>query len=368
MLRVRLMLMAAVVAMLGFGLRAQAQTAPLRVAIAGLAHGHVYGFLHRYQHDPRIEIVGMQETDKAFGARVAAEYKIDSSMVYTDLDEMLNKTHPQVVLTYTNTFEHRRVVEICAKHKTNVMMEKPLATTAADAHAIEKAARESGIKVLVNYETTWYASNKAAYDLLHENAIGEMRKFVARDGHEGPKEINVQPEFLAWLTDPKLNGGGALYDFGCYGADLVTWLMDDARPVAVTAITHTNKPEIYQHVDDEATIVLTYPKAQAILQASWNWPFSVKDIQVFGQTGYVKTVQTDKILVRRKGEKQEQEMTAKALDAPDSDSVAYLRSVILDGRKAEGPTSLKTNVIVAEIMDAARESAATGKTVRLKGE
>ena len=69
-----------------------------------------------------------------------------------------------------------------------------------------------------------------------------------------------QPEFLAWLNDPKLNGGGALYDFGCYGADLMTWLMDGQRPISVTATTQQIKPDIYPRVDDEATIILTYPK------------------------------------------------------------------------------------------------------------
>ena len=63
---------------------------------------------------------------------------------------------------------------------------------------------------------------------------------------QGPKEINVQPEFLAWLTDPVKNGAGALFDFGCYGANLMTWLMDNQRPLAVTAIAQTNKPAIYR--------------------------------------------------------------------------------------------------------------------------
>jgi len=337
----------------------------MRVAIAGLAHGHIFGFLKNYQHDPRIEIVGIAEADEAFAKQVASEYKLSPSLFYSDLEEMLEKTHPQAVLAYTNTFEHRRVVEICARHKIDVIMEKPLAVSAEDAHAMEKAAREAHIQVMVNYETTWYASNRAAHDLLHQGAIGEMRKFVARDGHRGPKEIGVGPKFLSWLTDPKLDGGGALFDFGCYGADLVTWMMEGERPITVTAVTQQIKPEIYPRVDDEATIVLTYPKAQAILQASWNWPFDVKDIQVFGRTGYVKTVLRDKILVRREGEHAEQEETAKPIPAPDDDEVSYLRAVVLDGKKPEGPTSLETNVIVTEILDAARESATSGKTIRL---
>jgi glucose-fructose oxidoreductase len=342
-----------------------APAAPLRVAIAGLAHGHVFGFFDYYLHSPMIQIVGIEETDHAFALRVAERYKLDTNLLYTDLDEMLTKTHPQAVLTYTDTFDHEMVVETCARHHVDVMMEKPLAVSLADARAIQHAAQAAHIRVLVNYETTWYPSNRGAYALLHAGGIGPLRKFVARDGHNGPKEIGVGPEFLSWLTDPKLDGGGALFDFGCYGADLVTWLLDNEQPLAVTAVTQQIKPGEYPRVDDEATIVVTYPKAQAIIQASWNWPFGVKDIQVYGKTGYVKTVERDRILVRREGERKEQELTAKPIPSPDDDPIAYLRAVVLDGKRPAGPSSLETNIIVMEILDAARVSAATGKTIRL---
>jgi predicted dehydrogenase len=244
------------------------------------------------------------------------------------------------------------------------MVEKPLAVSMEDALAIEHAAKQGRIHVLVNYETTWYRSNRAAYDLVHEKAIGEIRKVVIHDGHRGPKEIGVQPEFLAWLTDPKLNGGGALFDFGCYGADLMTWLMDGQRPDTVTAITQRIKPDIYPNVDDEATIVLTYPKAQAIIQASWNWPFDRKDMEVYGETGYVITDRRDDIRVRRKGE-EEKRIAAKPIKAPYDDSLSFLRAVIVDGVATDGPSSLRTNVIVTEILDAARRSASSGRTIRL---
>ena len=105
------------------------------------------------------------------------------------------------------------------------------------------------------------------------------------DGHSGPKAINVQPEFLDWLSDPVRNGGGALFDFGCYGANLMTWMMDNQRPLAVTAVTQHFQPDVYPRVDDEATILLEYPKAQGIIQASWNWPFNRKDFEVYGDHG-----------------------------------------------------------------------------------
>jgi predicted dehydrogenase len=344
----------------------KAEEAPLRVALAGLVHGHASGFFDRFQHRADLQVVGIAEADRQLTSQFAKKYGLAPGLFYSDLEEMLKATHPQAVLAYTNTYDHRRVVEICARYGVHVMMEKPLAVSLEDARAIEEAARAGKIQVLVNYETTWYRSNQAAYDLVHEKAIGEIRKVVVHDGHSGPKEIGVGPEFLAWLTDPKLNGGGALFDFGCYGADLATWLMDGRRPDSVTAVTQQIKPEVYPRVDDEATIIVTYPHAQAIVQASWNWPFSRKDMEVYGQKGYAITVGRDAVRVRLP-EKEEISADAKPLEKTKGDSVSYLRAVLLGGLKPEGQSSLETNVIVTEILDAARQSAATGKTVSLAG-
>lgn len=338
--------------------------APLRVGIAGLVHGHVGGFLQQNLHRPDVQVVGVAEGDTKIAAFYESKFSLPHEIFFASVEEMLGKTKPEAVLIYTNTFDHRRVVEACARHHVPVMMEKPLAVSNEDARAIEAAARRGNIPVLVNYETTWYRSNRAAYDLVHENAIGDIRKIVVHDGHQGPKEINVEPWFLSWLTDPRLNGAGALFDFGCYGADLATSLMDGRRPDTVTAVTQHIKPDIYPRVDDEATIILTYPKAQAILEASWNWPFSRKDMEVYGQTGYAITVARDAIRVRLP--KQEEKLEdAKPLDPRESDSVNYLRAVVLEGMKPQGLSSLETNLIVTQILDAARQSAAAGKTIRL---
>ena len=343
-----------------------AEEAPLRVALVGLVHGHAFGFFDQFQRRKDLQVVGISEADRSLVAQFAKRYSLGPQLFYSDLEEMLKKMHPQAVLAYTNTYDHRRVVEICARYGVPVMMEKPLAVSLEDAQAIEKAARAGEIQVLVNYETTWYRSNQAAYDLVHENAIGEIRKIVVHEGHRGPKEIGVGPEFLSWLTDPKLNGGGALFDFGCYGADLATWLMDGRRPDSVTAITQQIKPDIYPRVDDEATIILTYPHAQAIIQASWNWPFSRKDMEVYGQMGYAITVARDQVRMRLP-EKAEISADAKPLEKTKEDSVSYLRAVVLGGLKPDGQSSLETNLIVTEILDAARQSAATGRTVSLAG-
>src|SRR5260221_5340456 len=339
---------------------------PLRVVLAGLAHGHAFGFFDQFQKRMDLQVVGIAEADGQLVAQFEKKYGLAPGIFYPDLEELLKKTHPQAVLAYTNTYDHRRVVEICARYGVPVMMEKPLAVSLEDARAIEKAAHEGKIQVLMNYETTWYRSNQAAYDLVHEKALGEIRKIVVHDGHSGPKEIGVGPEFLAWLTDPKLNGAGALFDFGCYGADLATWLMDGKRPDSVTAVTQRIKPDVYPRVDDEATIILTYPHAQAIVQASWNWPFSRKDMEVYGQKGYAITVGRDAMRVRLPG-KEESSAAAKPLEKSKGDSVSYFRAELLGGLKPEAQSSLDTHMTVTAIPEPARKSAATGKTVSLVG-
>ncbi len=340
---------------------------PLRVVLAGLAHDHAYGFFDQLRKRQDVELVGIAESDHALTASYASRYGLDASLFHDDLDALLTKTHPQAVLGYGSTIDHRRVVEVAARHGVHVMVEKPLAVSLTDGVAIQKAARDAKVHVLVNYETTWYRSNRAAYDLVHDGSIGEVRKVVVHDGHKGPKEIGVSPAFFAWLTDPEKNGGGALYDFGCYGADLMTWLMDGRRPDSVSAITQRIKPDVYPRVDDEATLVLTYPRAQAILQASWNWPFDRKDMEVYGRTGQVVTVKRDAVRVRLP-DKDEQVVDAKALPPHYADSLSYLKAVVAEGLAPEGLSSLETNMVVTEILDAARRSALTGKVVAVAAE
>jgi predicted dehydrogenase len=227
-------------------------------------------------------------------------------------------------------------------------------------------AREHHIQVLVNYETTWYASNRAAYDEVKNGHLGAVRRVVVHDGHEGPKEIGVPPEFLSWLTDPAQNGAGALYDFGCYGVDLMTHLMHGEAPLTVTAVVNHDKPQLYPNVDDDATIVLAYPQAQAVIQASWNWPFGRKDMEVYGATGYAITVGPDQMRLRLQHDSEEQLKTVAPLSPSEGNSLSYLAAVLRGQIVPHGDLSaLDTNVIVMQILDAARESARSGRSVHI---
>lgn len=345
-----------------------AEPTPVRFAIVGLVHDHARGFIPAMSSRHDVQLVAIVEPDRELAARYANDYRLAEGLFHTNLETMLDQVKPQAVAAFTSTFDHRRVVEACAPRGVDVMMEKPLAVNMEHARAIEAAARKAGIQVVVNYETTWYPANHAAYALIHERKeIGEVRKIVVHDGHQGPKEIGCSAAFLEWLTDPVLNGGGALTDFGCYGANLITWLMKEQRPSSVLAVTQQIKPQIYPKVDDEATILLTYPQAQGIIQASWNWPFNRKDMEVYGRTGYALVPDQNHLRVRQ-ANSTETDAPVPSLAIPHRDPLSYLAAVVRGELRPSGLSSLEVNLIATEILDAARESARTGKRVSLPAE
>jgi len=344
-----------------------ADAKPLRIAIAGLNHGHVTAFLKAAQERPAdVTVVAVWDPDAALLSEYGTSSHLASDLLYTDLARMLDVVKPEAVATFTDTYSHPLVVEACTARHIPVMMEKPLAVDTKAARAMQTVSERTHTPVIVNYETTWYRSHAEMWNVLHERkAAGPIRKMVAMDGHQGPREINVQPEFFAWLTDPVKNGAGALFDFGCYGANLMTWMMDNQRPLKVTALTQTEKPEIYPKVDDEATVLLEYPKAQGIIQASWNWPVGRKDLEVYGAKGYAIATGGDNLRLRLPGMRTDETPKLTELPPMERDSISYLIAVARGRLKPYGLSSLENNVIVTEILDAARESAKTGRTISL---
>lgn len=341
---------------------------PVRIAVAGLSHDHVHWLFGRDNNINDVEITGIYEPDERLWQRYKEMYDLDANLHYTNLGQMLNHTQPEAVTAFGPTYDHLSLVEVAAPMGIHVMVEKPLAVNLEHATKMKKLADEHSIQLITNYETSWYASNHELYRLFKsENQFGKIRKIEVNDGHQGPKEIGVSDGFLEWLTDPVLNGGGALMDFGCYGANLVTWLMDGKEPESVTAVTQTFKPGIYSKVDDEATIILTYPGTQAVIQASWNWPYGRKDMQVYGQTGYINALNASDLQIKENEESTLKSVTLQPRQYPYNDPFSYLAGVVKGKVELDSSdlSSLENNITVMKILDAAKQSAKSGKTIYL---
>lgn len=345
------------------------QQPPLRVGVAGLVHTHVHWILGR-ENRGDIEIVGIAEPNRELAQQYAEQHGYSMEIVYPTIEEMLEKTKPEAVLAFNTIYGHLEVVEKCAPKGIHVMVEKPLAVSLEHARKMEILARHHGIHLLTNYETSWYGSNHTAKLLIESEAqtFGPVRKIVVHDGHPGPIEIGCNPEFLEWLTDPVLNGGGALTDFGCYGANLSTWLMNGRKPESVVAVTQQIKPHLYPKVEDEATIILRYAEAQAILQASWNWNYNRKDMEVYCRNGYVLCPNRGDLKIMRSEKEGAETQKAEAPMPPFDDPFSYLEAVVR-GRITVAPSdlpALENNMTVVEILEAAKISAKEGRRVALK--
>ena len=350
-------------------INAQTTTTPVRLAIAGLTHDHIAFLLNR-KNKTDITIVGIYETNIELSHRYAKKYNLDTALLYTDLGKMLDAVKPEAVVAFGSVYQHLSVVEACAPRHIHVMVEKPLAFNMEHAKRMEELAKKYNIFLLTDFETSWYTSTAKAYQLISDsNYLGNIKKVVVHDGHQGPKEIGCTKEFLSWLTDPEQNGGGALVDFGCYGANLMTYLMKGQEPVSVTAVTQHFKPEVYPKVEDEATIILSYPTAQCIIQASWNWPFSRKDMEVYGDKGYIIAANKNTLRLRNQESESEQMEQITSNDIPVyEDPFSYFADVVRGKIKvpANGLYSLENNITVVKILEAAKESAKNGKAVILK--
>jgi predicted dehydrogenase len=341
-----------------------APVSPIRLAVVGLVHDHARILFPMLKGRSDFQLVAVVESDPVLIERYERQYGLDPSLFVSNLEELFSRQPVDAVATFTTTLGHRAVVEACAAHHVDVMMEKPFAVNLGEARAMAKAAEAAGISLVVNFETSWYASNAAAYQVaVRDGSLGKIRKILVQDGHSGPKTIGVSPEFLGWLSDPQ-QGGGATLDFGCYGADLITWIMGGRRPVAVTAVAQNLQPTVYSKVEDESTIILEYPEAQGIIQASWNWPVGRKDMEIYGERGALVVPDGQHLHFATLTSK-EGEMEIPPLKGAEEDQLSYLAAVVRHQIVPSGLSSVETNLVVTEILDAARESASTGRRVVL---
>ena len=338
---------------------------PLRIGVAGVAHGHLWNLIGAMNCGEFV-IVGVAEENDGFRRHNNLVGRLPEEKFYASLSEMLDKEKPEVVVDYGSILHHMKTVEECAPRGIHVMVEKPLATTFKQAQRMEALAKKYGIRIMTNYETTWYSASHHVKQLADRGQLGNITRIDVYDGHQGPKEIGCDEMFLSWLTDPVENGGGAVIDFGCYGVNIATWLLHGQKPNSVYAVLRHNKPDVYPHVDDDATIILDYDGCTVQVMGSWCWPYNRKDMYVYGSRGYAYQRTANRVQLLIDG-RQGREFSAPRLASPYDDSYRYLKALVRGEieEQPSDPSALQNNVLVVQILEAAIRSAKTGKAVKL---
>lgn len=332
------------------------------IAVVGLIHSHVWGHLEKMIKGQPARLVGVAETAPDLVAE-AQKRGVKAELIHSDWKKMIDTQKPEIVWAFVENNRHREIVEYCAPRKVNVMFEKPLASTYKDSLAIKQLAEKHGIQILTNYQMAWWASQYTARKLVSDGELGDVWRIRGIVGHGGPGgPTGLNKYFFNWLTDPEKNGGGALVDFGCYNALWSLWYL--GRPTTVYAQVNRLRPEEFGKAEDNASIMLSYPKAVAILEGSWDLPRSFQDLEVFGRKGSLY-VTNGKVEVR-KGRGAAQEAPIEPLPPFAAEPIAAMIHSIETKTAPGGMTALDMNLQVVEILEAAKESIKTGKAVALK--
>ena len=333
-----------------------------KIAIVGLVHSHVWGHLATILKSKDVKLVGVAEPNPALRAE-AEKAGVDKSLLTDEnYTQMLERTKPEIVWAFVENNRHLEIVKVCAPRKINVIFEKPLASTGADAREVKKLAEQYGIRVQTNYQMAWWPANYVAKKAA-DTELGQVYRLHGIVGHGGPGSQGARSQyFFAWLTDPVKNGAGALMDFGCYNALWSLWYL--GKPETVYAHANHLRPEIFPKVEDNADLVLGYKHGVGIFEASWDLPRSFQDLEVYGLKGSVYISQKEVTL--QKGREKTRTLDLTPLPQDESEPVAFMASRIRQNKPIEGVTAIDINVGVIEIIDAAKESIASGKAVKLK--
>lgn len=338
-----------------------------RLAIVGLNHDHVWGLIPDILKEPDAELVGIADSHPELIEKARA--RVPSSVkFFADYVQMLDAVKPDAVIVTTENDRHLEILKECAKRHISFSTEKPMATNAADAREMERLAEQAHIKLMVNYFNAWTPSSRELFHRVSSGELGPVQKIIVQYGHQGPKEIGVSKYFADWLYDPTRNGGGAIVDFGCYGAEMALWLK--GRPQRVYAYSLKLKTDQHNKVDDDDVILLEYPDATAILEPSWDWPYSQAETAVFGPKGSL-LADNEGLLYRppnaaaKLGEQLGKPVDLSPVPREMSNPIAYFVSCLRNDKPIENPVAGPLNVEVNEILDAAKESIRTSRAVEL---
>jgi predicted dehydrogenase len=321
-----------------------------RIGVAGLSHGHVWGLIQAAKDLPGATLAAVADPtpllDRARG---------DFGQAFSSWREMLDRVELDALIVTSDNVESSEIAVRALERGVPCLVEKAMAANAADADRMLEAQRQSGRALMINWPLAW---NPWLYELkrsIDAGSIGHVFHFRFRIGHYGPREIGCDEWFVGWLYDEARNGGGAIADFGCYGAVLTRWLF--GMPESVYCVRH-NTTKDYPVSDDHAILVLRYPRRDVVLEGTWAtraWDDGPNPV-AFGKDGTLAVYGND---LRLHDGREVRDLEVP--DLPSRNPMGYFLECIREGREPEGILNPSVAADACRILDAALASAADGR-------
>lgn len=263
-----------------------------RLGVIGFAHMHINELVRRFNELPNVEWVACADTVPAVPEKREtrstrgwnmkhALNDIGIPKAYDDYQEMLEKENFDIILFCPENARHGEVAEAIAAKGAHMVTEKPMAARLDEARRMVKAANAAGVELMVNWPSTWNPATRTAKKLVDSGAIGDLLEVKWRGGSMGPLTHGSSHPGTeggtGMLTDDEkgatwwhqaATGGGALLDYCCYGACLSRYYIGEPAIAAWGMKANLNSP--YGDADDNAVIAVRFPKAMALLEATWS--------------------------------------------------------------------------------------------------
>lgn len=247
-----------------------------RIGVLGLTHDHVWRVLEQLAADTGGKLVAGADPNQPLLNRLNDSF---GCATYKSAEELFDRERLDAVYVFADNRTGAELGIAAATRGLHILLEKPMAADLAGADQLLAAARRHDVRLMVNWPFAWSPQLQTALRLARAGEIGEVWQVKYRAAHQGPKEHGCSPFFYDWLYDERLNGAGALMDYCCYGAVLARVVL--GVPSRVTGFAGRLQKE-YINVDDNALVVMTYPRGMAIAEASWT--------QIGNLTSYVTVI------------------------------------------------------------------------------
>jgi len=357
------------------------RSGPWRVAVLGFDHMHAGDQLRLAAEHPQTELVGAWDDRPERGRHVLADLGLPLSLLYPNVDELLDRAAPQIVVVCSTTADHAPWTEFLSSRQVHVVVEKPFASSLQDADRMIAAMRDTGYTLTVNWPLAWYPPHRMTRRLISDGAIGDVVAIHYYDGNRGPlRHTHDKAEVAAgddvatknatwWYR--RATGGGSLMDYLGYGVTLGTWFRDGELPSEVTAVTHVPAG---LEVDEQSVVTAAYPSGLSTFQTRWGTltdPWTVQSappcgFTAIGSAGVITSWDyTDHVTLHTAEQPTGHMVPVDVLPLNERDHLGLLVDALERGVPVTGPSSWEISRAGQQIVDAAVCSAQTGRSAPL---
>jgi predicted dehydrogenase len=359
-----------------------------RLGVIGFAHMHVNSLIDRFNELPNVEWVACADTvpdvPSLSMARSTRGYNLKRAhkeigipKVYDDYRAMLDKEGFDIIIFCPENARHPDVAEAIAGKGIHMVTEKPMAASLSGALRMVRAAEANSVELVVNWPSTWQSAIRTMKKLIDSGVVGDVWEFKWRNGASmGPlaygQNITDQEKGAEWWHQAA-PGGGVLLDYCCYGACLSRWML--GQPAVAVYGIKANMTSHYGDADDNAVLTVRFPKALAILEATWTtWNVGVPTGPiVYGTKGTLvvdrvtgkdgTTTQVVKVFTSRGHGHIEPDQIVEGEPLPEGRATTAEEVIhhLETGDPLHPTLEMRNNLEMMAILDAGIRSAASGK-------